>query len=81
MATKKLTTEEFWNNKAKTLVGKTIKGTRYMTDAEMNQFGWYKKPLIIVFTDNSYIIPQMDDEGNDGGAIYGSDDSLTFPTI
>ena len=30
--------------------------------------GWYKRPLIIFFTDGSYLMLQNDDEGNDGGA-------------
>ena len=75
------TIEQFWNKRAKVLVGKTIKEVRYMTDKEAEDFMWYKKPIVIVFTDGSYIIPQMDDEGNDGGSVYGSDDKLTFPTI
>ena len=78
---KKVSVDEFWNNRAKVLVGKTIKEVRYMTDEEAKDFMWYKKPIVIVFTDGSYIIPQMDDEGNGGGALYGSDDKLTFPTI
>jgi len=66
------TITEFWNKRAKTLVGKTIKEVRYMTDEEAEQFMWYKKPIVI---------PQMDDEGNDGGAVYCSEDNLNFPTI
>lgn len=81
MATKNLTTEQFWNKRAKSLVGKTIKECRYMTDKEVDDFGFYKKPVVILFTDGTYIIPMMDDEGNDGGSIYGSDDSLNLPTI
>ena len=72
---------EFWNKRAKTLVGKTIKEVRYMTDEEADQCMWYKKPIVIIFTDGTYIYPMMDDEGNDGGAIYGSEDNLNFPTI
>ncbi len=66
-----------WNKKVSDfLVGKTIQSVRYMTDAEMEDFMWYKKPVIITFTDGSYIIPQRDDEGNDGGALFTSDDNL-----
>jgi hypothetical protein len=64
------------------LVGKTIKSVRYMNDKEMNDFMWYKKPVIITFTDGSYIIPQRDDEGNDGGALFTSDDDVdVIPVI
>lgn len=64
------------------LVGKTIKSVRYMTDAEMEDFMWYRKPVIIDFTDGSWIIPQSDDEGNDGGALYTSHETLSvIPVI
>ncbi len=70
---------DHWNKKASDfLVGKTIKSVRYMNDKEMNNFMWSKKPVIITFTDGSYIIPQKDDEGNDGGALYTSDDDTTL---
>jgi hypothetical protein len=81
MTKEKKEIEDFWNKRAKILVGKTIKETRYMTDKEAEEFGWYKKPLVIVFTDGTYIIPMMDDEGNDGGSLEGSTDELMFPTL
>ena len=40
-----------------------------MNDREMEMFGWYSRPIIILLNDNTFIIPQKDDEGNDGGAI------------
>jgi len=52
----------------KLLKGKKIDSCRYMTREEADQFGWYSRPLIIGFTDKSYIILQQDAEGNDGGA-------------
>jgi hypothetical protein len=57
----------------KLLKGKKIDSCRYMTREEADQFGWYKRPLIITFTDESYIILQSDDEGNDGGAALYED--------
>ena len=74
---------EVWNKKVKEfLVGKTIKSVRYMTDEEMEDFMWYRKPVIIDFTDGSWIIPQSDDEGNNGGALYTSDAKLgVIPAI
>ncbi len=76
---KKVTVDEFWNKRAQVLVGKKIKEVRYMTDAEAEGAMWYSKPLIIIFEDGTSIFPMADDEGNDGGSIFGSDDSLTFP--
>ena len=74
---------EKWNKKvADFLVGKTIKSVRYMTNEEMEDFMWYKKAIIIDFTDGHWIIPQSDDEGNNGGALYTSDDRLgVIPAI
>ena len=57
------------------LTGKTIASVRYMTEQECKRLMWVSRPLLIRFTDGSYIIPQMDDEGNDGGAMYYEGDS------
>jgi len=72
-----------WNKKVGDfLIGKTIKSVRYMTNEEMEDFMWYRKPVIIDFTDGSYMIPQSDDEGNNGGALYTSDKKLgVIPAI
>ena len=72
-----------WEDKcSKELVGKTIKEVRYMTDKEVEEYGWWKKVLIIFFNDGSYILPSMDDEGNDGGALFTSFERLpTIPVI
>jgi len=74
---------EVWNKKVSDfLVGKTIKSVRYMNNEEMEDFMWYRKPVIIDFTDGSWIIPQSDDEGNNGGALYTSDKKLgVIPAI
>jgi len=29
---------------------------------------WYKNPLVLIFQDDTQLILQCDDEGNDGGA-------------
>ena len=39
----------------KLLRGKKIDSCRYMTREEADQFGWYKRPLIMMFTDCSII--------------------------
>jgi hypothetical protein len=57
------------------LTGKTIASVRYMTEQECKRLMWVSRPILIRFTDGSYIIPQMDDEGNDGGAMYYEGDS------
>jgi hypothetical protein len=57
------------------LTGKTIASVRYMTKEEADEARWHSRPLIIRFTDGSVLIPQMDDEGNDGGAMFYQGDS------
>ena len=52
------------------LRGKTIKNVSWLGDRDMEQLMWYKRPVVIEFTDGSYLIPQSDDEGNDGGSMY-----------
>ena len=70
------------------LVGKTIKQARYLFKEEMDncfgedEGGAYKVPLIIEFTDGSWIFPMSDDEGNDGGALAtSSQEEPTLPVI
>ena len=58
------------------LVGKTIAQTRYLTDKEMDDLGWYQRALVIIFTDGEFIFPSADDEGNDAGALFTSFDGL-----
>lgn len=59
-----------WEKKiAKLLVGKKIVETRYLTEEESEQSGWYNKPLMIVLDDGTQLVPMMDDEGNAGGAM------------
>jgi len=77
--------EKYWNDFAKkNLIGKTIKSVRYMTKAEAKAMYWESRPLAIFFTDGSFIFPSMDDEGNDGGTLFGktsNGEDLTFPVL
>lgn len=70
-----------WNDEAnKMLKGKTIKECRYLTKEEAEEMGWYKRPVVIFFTDGTHMFPMSDDEGNDGGAMaVGQKDVL--PTL
>ena len=73
-----------WTNHAnKQLKGKTIQGVRYMTDEEINDFMWFRKSVVIQFTDGTIMLPQSDDEGNDGGALWTFKDGKedVIPTI
>lgn len=66
----------------KKLKGKTIKTCRYMTDAEMQKFGWSKCSLIIIFTDGTSMYASNDNEGNEGGSLFTNiKDLYLIPTI
>lgn len=54
-----------------------------MTEQEAQVMCWSKRPLVIHFTDGSFLIPQADDEANDGGALWyqKQDIDLTIPVI
>ena len=59
------------------LKGKTIKNITWLGDKDMENLMWYKKPVVIHFTDGSILIPQSDDEGNDGGSMYFQDEEVS----
>ena len=62
---------ERWETTAnKILLGKKIVAIQWMDEKEADKdFGWYKRPVKLMLDDGTIIIPQMDDEGNDGGAL------------
>ena len=66
--------ENYWTNTAKkNLVGATIVKVEYMPKSEMDEMMWYKTPLCILMkkgTNYFWIYPSMDDEGNDGSALF-----------
>lgn len=72
-----------WETKiSKFLVGKTIKKIKYLSKAEAKEMNWNKIPLVIEFTDGTWIFPMCDDEGNNGGALACSDQDLyTIPVM
>lgn len=72
-----------WNKDvAKALIGKRIVNASYMTDAEMNHLGWYKRALVIIFDDHSVMYASADDEGNDAGSLFTTIEGLeVIPTI
>jgi hypothetical protein len=75
--------EKYWTAKiSKHLVGRTITKVEYIGDDEMEDNMWYKKPIAIQLDNKEWLIPVMDDEGNDGGAIFTSFKELqTIPVI
>ena len=77
------TVEEHWTEKiALHLVGKKITRVEYLPLVEMEDNDWYKRPVCIQLDDKYWLVPMMDDEGNDGGAISTTFKNLeTIPVI
>ncbi len=63
------------------LKGKTIKNVEWLSKPDMEGLMWYKRPVMIHFTDGSFIIPMSDDEGNDGGSLMYQDSQGNNDTI
>ena len=67
-----LTPEEIEQTKYKDtlgLIGRKITNIRWLTKGESEALDWYHSPVVIFLDDGTFLIPQMDDEGNDGGAV------------
>ena len=68
--------DAYWENIAKELLlGKKIVNVRYMTKEEMGQMGWYGRSVAFQTEDGLWFFPSRDDEGNDGGALFTSDEN------
>ena len=77
-------TEERWLKVLrKNLLGKKIVKVMYLPKDVTEEIGWYKRPPLIQFDDGSFLYPQMDDEGNEGGALYyqKGDKGETLPVL
>ena len=77
------TSEEYWTDKiALHLVGKKITRVEYLPLVEMEDNDWHKRPVCIQLDSKYWLVPMMDDEGNDGGAISTTFKNLeTIPVI
>jgi hypothetical protein len=60
------------------MVGKVVSGVRWLNPAEVDEEGWGRSTLAIVFTDGTIVYAASDDEGNDAGALFarGADGRL-----
>jgi len=52
------------------LVGRRITAVRWMSEAEVESFGWRDPAIVLELDDGGVLIPQRDDEGNDAGALW-----------
>ena len=64
-----MTEKEWLNRVSKQLKGKTIISISYLSEKEASEMDWYKRPIVLQLDDGSCLIPQQDDEGNDGGVL------------
>ena len=67
--------KNYWTEKAtKNLKGATIMKVEYMSSKELEDNMWYKSPVCLLMQRPNgtkfWIYPSMDDEGNDGGALF-----------
>lgn len=78
-------TEKYWTKYGNdNLKGKVVQSVRYLSKEEQEEMDWYNRPIVISFTDGTIIFPSQDDEGNDGGALFGQSskgEELTFPVL
>jgi len=51
------------------LVGKKIVDVQYVTQDEVDDQDWSRRPIAIQLDDGNWLVPMSDDEGNDGGSI------------
>lgn len=75
---------DHWSNRAKnSFVGRRIVDARYLTKGEMEALGWTKSALVLQLDDGTLLFPSRDDEGNNGGAMFGQQgkEFINFPTI
>ena len=63
--------EKQWVKKAQDiLLNRSIVKVEWLSElAAEEEFGWHKRSIVLTLDDGTEIIPQMDDEGNDGGAL------------
>lgn len=66
------TDKDHAKNMRDALKGRKIIEVRYMTRKEADDWGWYKRPLVFLLDNKSFLVPMRDDEGNDGGAIHST---------
>jgi hypothetical protein len=60
-----------WTDTANSvLLNRKIVNVRYLTDDEMDAFGWRYKCIVLTLDDNTLVFPSRDDEGNDAGALH-----------
>jgi hypothetical protein len=63
-------------NASALLLNRTIVKVRYMSSEEVEDLGWDSKAIVLHLDDGTIIYPSRDDEGNDAGALFTTNDDL-----
>lgn len=67
----RIETIRMWEEKCNSsLVGKCIRYVGYLNEEEQRELGWYRRSLIIFFTDGTAMYPSVDEEGNDAAVFF-----------
>ena len=76
-------TEKQWCDEiAKELVGRKIVRVFYLIPKEAETLMWSKRPIVFELDNGKFLFPMSDDEGNDGGAMFYTDEVLsTIPVM
>lgn len=74
---------KFWGDlAAKILLGRQITKVGYLSKKEVESLGWDHASLAIELDDGTTLWASRDDEGNDAGALFTTNDKLlTIPVI
>lgn len=60
----------------KLLLGRKIVKVEWMSNQDAEACDWYSRPVCLLLDNGVWIYPMRDDEGNDGGALATSADSM-----
>ena len=73
-----------WTTHAeRALLNKRIIKVEYMSKQEAKDYDWYHRPITFILDDGTRVIPQADDEGNSGGALWfgNNDEESIMPVL
>ena len=62
--------KEWTTHAERALLNKRIIKVEYMPAKEAEDYMWDNRPITFMLDDGTRVIPQADDEGNDGGAVW-----------
>ena len=54
---------------------------KYIDTEEAKSYMWYKRPVSFTLDDETRLMVQADDEGNDGGALFMNNEEGCMPVM